>query len=110
MPKPTLIWGEFSLGIELNWKRRLKTRQALKLSPNEVEIHLWLGNVLARLGQLDEALAHFQKAIEINPDFADAQVELTRTLAAQGKKEDAEKHHQQALQPLKSQNRTPPLP
>jgi tetratricopeptide (TPR) repeat protein len=108
MPKPTLIWGDFSLGVEL--EKAVENPAGSEAKPERSRDPSMAGNVLARLGQLDEALAHFQKAIEINPDFADAQVELTRTLAAQGKKEDAEKHHQQALQPLKSQNRTPPLP
>ena len=45
-----------------------------KSSPNLATAHNNLGRILARRGQFDEALAHYQKALEIQPNFAAAHI------------------------------------
>ena len=43
--------------------------QALQLEPNSVELNLKQGNVWQKLGQIDLAIACYQKTVIINPDF-----------------------------------------
>ena len=40
--------------------------------------------LLARKGNLDEALPHYEAAVRLNPDFSRAQPDLGATLAAKG--------------------------
>ena len=56
----------------------------MKIKPDYAEAHNNLGNVLAGRGQIDEAIAHYQKALEIKPDYADARRNCELALA--GKK------------------------
>ena len=66
-----------------------------------------LGEVLIRRGQLEEAVAQFEKAVTLKPELPDAHVALARALATQGKKNEAEKHYQEALRLLKLQAKVP---
>lgn len=36
------------------------------------QMHFWLGSVRERLGQIDEAIDHFERCIEWDPEFAEA--------------------------------------
>ncbi len=60
--------------------------------------HCNLGNVLAGRGQIDSAIAHYQKALEIMPDFAEAHNNLAVALAGRGEVDSAIAHHQRALE------------
>jgi tetratricopeptide (TPR) repeat protein len=46
--------------------------QILELDSNRAEAHYYLGTAIAQRGDLDEAVAYWQRAIELKPDFADA--------------------------------------
>jgi tetratricopeptide (TPR) repeat protein len=48
-------------------------------------VHENLGQLLASLGRLDEAIAQFSEALRIKPDFDAARMHLEATLARQGK-------------------------
>ena len=48
----------------LDWIRR-----ALKLRPDVGGYYLNFGNVLSSLGQIDDAIAAFEKAVELRPDM-----------------------------------------
>ena len=57
-----------------------------------------LGLALAGRGQVDEAVAHFQKALEIKPDCELAHNNLGVVLAGRGRVEEAIAHFQKALE------------
>jgi len=42
-------------------------RNALRIDPRNADAHTNLGNALARLGQLEQAVEHYQQALAINP-------------------------------------------
>ena len=47
-------------------------RTTIDRNPDCWMAHNNLGNALADRGQVDEAIAHYQKALEIKPDYAEA--------------------------------------
>ena len=53
---------------------------------------------LASRGQVDEAIAHYQKALEIEPDYAEAHYNLGSVLAGRGQVDEAIAHYQKALE------------
>jgi tetratricopeptide (TPR) repeat protein len=59
--------------------------------------HNNLGVVLAKKGQLKEAIDHFLMAIKINSRYAEPQFNLGAALAQQGKTDEAVTHFYQAL-------------
>jgi type IV pilus assembly protein PilF len=52
-------------------------RAALAIHERDAEAHFGLGEALRRLGVLDEARHHFERAIEIDPDHHDARLNLS---------------------------------
>ena len=61
----------------------------LQLEPGSATAHRNLGNVLASRGDLDEALAHLQRAFEIDPRDAEAGYDLGTLLLQGGQVDDA---------------------
>jgi len=55
-----------------------------KLKPTDASVHENLGQLLASLGRLDEAIAQFSEALRIKPDFDAARMHLETTLARRG--------------------------
>ena len=53
---------------------------------------------MARRGQLDEAIAHYQKALQIEPDSASAHNNLGLALAGRGQIDAALAHYRKALE------------
>lgn len=47
-------------------------REASKIEPSNVEVHLLLGDAYRIQGQLDKALASYQKALKVDPDNEEA--------------------------------------
>ena len=47
-------------------------REASKIEPKNVEVHLLLGDAYRIQGQLDKALASYQKALKVDPDNEEA--------------------------------------
>jgi tetratricopeptide (TPR) repeat protein len=66
-------------------------------SPNSTAHHN-LAFALAELGQVDDAIVHYQKALEIQPDYPPAHVNLGRILARGGQVDDAIVHYRKALE------------
>ena len=66
-----------------------ETRDRLKETPNDSELHYQLGNALYDQGRRDEAAASYQKAIEIKPDYVKALVNLGVVLNESSKSEEA---------------------
>lgn len=59
--------------------------------------HNNLGSALARNGQADAALAHYQTALEIAPGYADARYNLGVTLSGLGRHDEAIRQYRQVL-------------
>src|SRR5262249_60161489 len=66
---------------------------ALQKSPRDVlirrEISRNVGDVLSRKGQVDEAIAQFQKCLSMSPDFAKGHHDLANALRRRGQYRDA---------------------
>jgi Flp pilus assembly protein TadD len=60
--------------------------------------HFNLGIVLTGRGQVDEAIAHYQKALEIKPDYTEAHYNLGVVLAGRGRVDEAIAHYRKALE------------
>jgi tetratricopeptide (TPR) repeat protein len=56
-----------------------------------------LGNALFRLGEVQEAIEHWEQALRIKPDYADAHYNLGIALEQTGKIQEAIQHYEQAL-------------
>ncbi|MEQ8194345.1 MAG: putative 2OG-Fe(II) oxygenase, partial [Rhodospirillales bacterium] len=51
--------------------------------------HINLGNVLLKMGQPDEAAAHYRQALKLKPDYAEASLNLAGVLNEQQQPQDA---------------------
>src|SRR5208283_904329 len=67
---------------------------ALACTSQNPVAHGNLGLALLRCGQVDKAVAHFQKALEIKPDYVDARINLGLALARRGQVDGAIGHYQ----------------
>jgi Flp pilus assembly protein TadD len=65
-------------------------QEALRLDPGYADAHTGMGVVLARKGQINEAVSHYRKALAIDPENAGAKTNLSNLLAGR-QKETAEK-------------------
>ena len=70
----------------------------LACTSDNVEAHNNLGSVLLKMGRVDEAIAHFQKALQIKPDSAEAHNNLGNVLLQKGRVDEAMVHYQKTLQ------------
>ena len=74
------------------------TRRPWKSSPTMPRPTTTSVSLLASRGQLDEAIAHYQKALKIKPDYAEAHNNLGNALAGRGQVDEAIAHYQKALE------------
>jgi tetratricopeptide (TPR) repeat protein len=76
-----LVWQLLSVALTRQNKDPLQALQmAARWLPADAGVHNNLGNALARLGRLDEAVANFRHALRLNPEFAEAQNNLGHAL------------------------------
>jgi tetratricopeptide (TPR) repeat protein len=61
-------------------------------------VHGNLGNALLKKGNVDEAIAHFQRALQIDPDSVEAHNNLGNALLKEGNVDEAIVQYQKALQ------------
>jgi tetratricopeptide (TPR) repeat protein len=74
-------------------------RQALQLRPSDLaSAHCNLGVALMEKGQLDEAIAHYQKALDVNPLFGKAYCNLGNALRKKGQLDKAVTHCRKAIE------------
>ena len=71
---------------------------ALACTSDNFIAHNNLGNALLQKGNVEEAIAHFQKALQIYPDYAGAHNNLGNALIKKGSVDEAIAHYQRALQ------------
>ena len=57
-----------------------------------------LGSALLKMGSVDEAIAHSQRALQIKPDYVEAYNNLGNALLKKGNVDEAIAHYQKALQ------------
>jgi len=50
--------------------------QALRIDPNQAQVHNNFGNVLKRMNKLPEAIAHYEQALRIKPDSTSPLINL----------------------------------
>ncbi len=105
----TIVAGVLTLGISsllgfLTFQRNVVYLTAVTIWEDAAAKEPWndrahnnLGVALAGCGQVDEAIAHFEKALEIKPDFTEAHNNLGLALAGRGRFDEAIAHYQKAL-------------
>jgi tetratricopeptide (TPR) repeat protein len=72
------------------WEATLKlTLDAVERDPENAGLHYHLGNLLQRLGRLDEAEAAHRRAIELKPDLAGAHRQLSSIFAQHDRQDEA---------------------
>ncbi len=69
---------------------------ALKVMPKYPDVHLRLGDALARTGRHDEAIDHYLQAIEVNPLYVHARVRLGFAFLEKGDLDSAREAFRQA--------------
>lgn len=72
-------------------------RSALELDPDYAKAHANLGVVLARLGQRDQSLEHYDRALEIDPEYANAFYNRANLLSQLGQYEAAIDSYRRAI-------------
>jgi Flp pilus assembly protein TadD len=58
----------------------------LRINPEHAGAHNNLGIALARNGNIEDAIDHFQYALRIDPDYTSAHNNLKKALTLQGKR------------------------
>ena len=78
--------------------------RALEIRPDMEQAHASMGLLNARLGNFDEANAHYERALELNPNFFAGQLNYGFSLVVQGRLKDGSEAYlkAQALDPLNS--------
>ena len=71
--------------------------QAVKLNPNNPEIHSNLGLALKDNQQLETAIKHYQKALELKPNYAEPYNGLGKIFLELGRLVESQQYYQQAL-------------
>jgi tetratricopeptide (TPR) repeat protein len=70
----------------------------LRQNPNSSLAHASLGTAAFENGQLDEAIAHFQKALAINPNFAGIHYNLGLCFFQLGRMDEAIAHYKKEIE------------
>jgi tetratricopeptide (TPR) repeat protein len=83
---------EMYTDVETLWRVTLSRSPAAFLAHNNLAV------ILRARGQVDEAIAHLQKALELQPDFAEAHNNLGNALLQCGQMDAALAHFQRAFE------------
>lgn len=73
-------------------KARREFEQELEISPGNADAEYELGEIEREKGNLDGAVAHFDRALRTHPEFVEAQVGIAKTLMKLGRPGDALPH------------------
>lgn len=71
--------------------------QAMKINPDDEDVHFNLAIALTRLGKVEAARKEYLEALRLFPDYADAHNNLGNLLASQGNFPEALQHFNAAL-------------
>ena len=72
-------------------------KEALRISPSDVDSMVSAGNALFGKGQYDEAMSYYARALQINPANPEAHVNMAVILAKRGSIDEAMEHDRQAI-------------
>lgn len=72
--------------------------QALEIQPDDIQIHLQLGNALVRQGQINEAITQYQTALQFHPNQVELHFELANTLIKAMRWDEAIAAYQRAIE------------
>ncbi|MBT9613609.1 MAG: tetratricopeptide repeat protein [Burkholderiales bacterium] len=98
-PDSGLGWKLLGAALGVQGKDALPALQyAAELSPDDVDAHNNLGNVLQDLGQFEGAVASYRRALALKPDFASAHYNLGIALCAIGRLDEAVASYRRALE------------
>src|SRR6266567_3703397 len=93
--------AHLNLGVALGEKGRPEAiteyDEALKLAPNDPDVHLILGAALLGVGRPDEAIGHLQAGLMNEPHHADGHFFLGRALRITGRLDEAILHYREAI-------------
>jgi tetratricopeptide (TPR) repeat protein len=72
---------------------------ALRISPNDADLHYNLANQLAKIpDRLPDAAAHYEQALRMRPDFTSAHYNLAVALARMGLFAEAASHFERVIE------------
>ena len=71
--------------------------EALRLNPDQFEVHRNLGMALSRSGKPEQALKHCRQALKISPWEPTAHIQLADVLTQLGNFDEAAEHYKEAL-------------
>jgi Tfp pilus assembly protein PilF len=71
--------------------------EALRLAPDDEDIHYNLGIALARQGKLEEAIQHYEEALRLFPDYVEAHNNLGNVLLRLGQPDEAVARFREAV-------------
>ena len=72
-------------------------KKALQLNPTLADVYNYIGAILSKQGQLDEAMTYCQKALQLNPTLADAYNNIGAIFYKQEQLDEAMTYYQKAL-------------
>ncbi|MBD3366072.1 tetratricopeptide repeat protein [candidate division WWE3 bacterium] len=82
-----------------DWQNRKTLWEATaRTNPNSPKVHNNLGDVYSLEGNMEKAIASFEKAVELNPNYAEAMYNLGNAYVNTDKKEEGEALIQKALE------------
>lgn len=89
-PSSGIAWKLLCASLQMQGKDALTAlKKAAVLLPEDVEIHINLGNVMQELGQIDNAIVSYQHALRVNPNVVEAHNNLGNALKDRGRIDDA---------------------
>jgi tetratricopeptide (TPR) repeat protein len=98
-PASGVLWQILGISLTGQGKDALQAlERASQFLPSDAGAHINLGNALARLGRLAEAVASYRRALALNPDFAEAHNNLGRALLDLGDTDNAMASCRRALE------------
>ncbi|NVD99508.1 tetratricopeptide repeat protein [Massilia sp. BJB1822] len=97
-PKSAIVWSVLGSALHLQGKDNLTVlRTTASLAPEDAEAHNNLGNALQMAGQLDAAIASYQRALQLQPALGTAHSNLGAALYAARRYGEAEASYRRAL-------------
>jgi tetratricopeptide (TPR) repeat protein len=98
-PESGSAWQLLAVALSKQGKDALHAlAAAAQRLPDDAVAQLNLGNAMARLGRLDEAQPHFDRALAIRPEFAEAHNNLGDLMLQRGRFDEAALHCRRALE------------
>ena len=97
-PDSGIAWKLFGTALGVQGKDALSALQkAAALLPDDVEVHINLGNVLQDIGQIDGAIVSYRRALGFNPHIAEVHNNLGNALKDLGQLDTAVASYRRAL-------------